>query len=96
MEEFKRICRSASAGFEEKNDALVEVVPLGPGSGVQVEIKSSVQLQYGDAIRQVVLDTIKEEGYTDLAIKVFDKGAWDYALRARVITALTKGAAECD
>lgn len=87
----KIIRKEASAGFEETNDALVTVSPQA-GQGVTVELTSSVQRQYGEYLVAFVEATVKAAGYQDVRIKVIDKGAWDYALKARVVTALSRGA----
>lgn len=86
---------SAVAGFEEKNDALVEVIPGASGSGIVVNLKSSVMRQYGKHLQQVITQTAQEAGFTDVIINVIDKGAWDYTIKARVEGALERGVTEC-
>lgn len=88
----KAIKKEATVGFSEKNDALVTITPLNDGKGVTVELTSSVQKQYGAHIEQLIVATVKELGYTDVHVKVIDKGAWDYALKARIAAALDRGA----
>lgn len=90
----KTVRKEASVGFEEKNDALVTVSPSEAGQGIVVELTSSVKRQYGEHIGQLVIETVKAAGYTDVRLKVQDKGAWDYALRARVEAALDRGDAQ--
>ena len=90
----KTIKQQVTIGFDETNDALVTVSPAQAGSGVSVELISPVKRQYGEHIYNLILSTVKELEYTDLHIAVQDKGAWDYALKARIATALERGSAE--
>jgi len=87
------IKKIATVGFEETNDALVTVRPQ-IGQGITVELISTVQRQYGEHLEALILDIVKKSNYTDVHVKVQDKGAWDYTLHARVIAALNRGAVE--
>lgn len=90
----KTVKREATVGFDDKNDALVTVTPCEAGQGIRVELTSPVKRQYGEHLEAVVLEVAKTAGYTDVKINVQDKGAWDYALRARVEAALARGDAQ--
>lgn len=59
-----------------KNDALVTVEPIA--SGIEIELTSKVIRQYGDQIKSVILNTVKEAGYDGVKVIVQDKNAWDY------------------
>jgi citrate lyase subunit gamma (acyl carrier protein) len=87
----KTIQKEVTVGFEETNDALVTVAPLAAGQGITLELISSVKRQYGEHLEALIVATVKDAGYTDLHVKVVDKGAWDYALQARIIAALNRG-----
>jgi len=87
----KSIQKEATVGFEETNDALVTVTPSMIGQGITVELVSSVKRQYGEHMEALIVATVTEAGYTDVHVKVVDKGAWDYALQARVVAALNRG-----
>jgi citrate lyase acyl carrier protein len=89
----KTLKKAAAVGFEESNDAAVTVSPQ-PGRGITVELTSPVKRQYGDHLTALVEATVKEAGYSDVHVQVRDKGAWDYALKARVAAALDRGGAE--
>lgn len=71
----------AAAGTLESSDVLVKV---SPADELQVEITSSVLAQYGDAIRAVVDETLKELDVTKARVELDDKGALDCTIRARV------------
>jgi citrate lyase acyl carrier protein len=87
----KTIQKEVTVGFEETNDALVTVTPLAAGQGITLELISSVKRQYGEHLEALIVETVKDAGYTDLHVKVVDKGAWDYALQARILVALNRG-----
>jgi citrate lyase subunit gamma (acyl carrier protein) len=83
------IVKTASAGTLESSDVFVEVAP-GKG-GVEVELESVVQLQFGEAIEAVVRDVLAENGVNNAAVRVTDRGALECVIRARVETALLRG-----
>ena len=84
------ILKSASAGTLESSDCLVTVEP---GSGVSLELSSSVMNQYGRQIKATVLDTLQRLGVENAAVTVVDKGALDCTLKARVECAVFRS---CD
>lgn len=86
----KRLLKTAQAGTLESNDAVITVAPAEPGSGLSVDIQSSVLLQYGESIRKVVEQTLSEQAVADAYVKVIDRGALDCTLRARVLAALAR------
>lgn len=87
--ESKELLHIASAGFEEKNDALVTVFP--GEAGIQVRLSSPVLRQYGRHMEGFIADVVRVAGYQDIVLEVKDKGAWDYTLKARVLAALERG-----
>lgn len=90
----KTIKKQITVGSEEKNDALVTVCPLLSNQGIIIELISPVKKQYGAHLESLILNTVEEAGYTDVHVKVLDRGAWDYALQARIIAALNRGVEE--
>lgn len=86
-----KISSTAQAGALESNDVLVTVVPNQEGGvQVQLETKGVILKQFGKQIEQVVRDKAAEMGVEDVTIKVQDKGALNYTIRARVQTALER------
>lgn len=83
------ISKSCSSRLRRKNDALVTVEPIA--SGIEIELTSKVIRQYGDQIKSVVLNTVKEAGFDGVKVIVQDKNAWDYTIKARVLGALERG-----
>lgn len=83
-----RIVTEAIAGTLESSDALVRVTP---SDELQIEVKSSVNAQYGSRIREVVDATLAKLGVTEGLISVDDKGALDFVIAARVEGAVARG-----
>lgn len=88
------IDRRSYAGTLESSDLLVEVMPAEPGQ-IVVEITSSVEKQFADLIKEVVINTLLELGVTSASVIVNDKGALDCVIRARVQAAVMR-ASESD
>ena len=60
----KNIVCAATAGFVEKNDVLVTVEPSQ--KGIEVALSSDVDRQYGEHMRNLIRDTVKEAGYDNV------------------------------
>ncbi len=86
--ERREIVRPARAGSVESNDLLVII---SPAEDLSIDISSEVSLQYGDDIKRVIEDTLKEFGVEKAQIKVEDKGALDFTIKARVEAAILRG-----
>ena len=83
------IKKTAMAGTLESSDAQVTVEPgngsVEPGDGtIELTIESSVIHQYGRQIRKVTLETLDRLGVDNAKVTIFDKGALDCTLKARV------------
>lgn len=83
------IIKIATAGTDEKSDAVITVEPCE--SGLQLEIKSVVMNQFGSAIEASVREVLAEMGVQNAIVRVADRGALDCVLRARVETAVLRG-----
>lgn len=60
-------------------------VTVEPGDGtIELTIESSVIHQYGRQIRKVTLETLDRLGVDNAKVTIFDKGALDCTLKARV------------
>lgn len=84
-----KIKKPSKAGTLESNDILVMVFP-NDDKGIELELESIVIKQFGERIREVILNKINEMGIEDITIKVEDKGALDYTIAARVETAIKR------
>ena len=85
------ILKPATAGTLESSDALVTVEPAG--SGIELELSSSVMNQYGRQIKATVLQTLERLDVKSCRVTVVDKGALDCTLKARVECAVFRS---CD
>jgi len=88
-----KITKVAKAGTLESNDILIMVMPNEDG-GIELELESIVMKQFGEQIRKVILDKIKSMGIEDIIVKAQDKGALDYAIEARIETAVKRAVSE--
>ena len=85
------ITKLAAAGTTESSDVYVEIQPA---EGITVEIESVVMGQFGDSVRQSVLDVLREQGVEGAKVRLMDRGALDCVIRARVETAVLRGKGE--
>jgi len=83
------INKPAKAGTLESNDIYVMIMPSD--EGVNIELESIVEDQFGDDIREVIKSKLSEMGITSVLVKATDKGALDYTIRARIEAAVTRG-----
>ncbi|MDP4160820.1 MAG: citrate lyase acyl carrier protein [Bacillota bacterium] len=83
------ITKVAKAGTLESNDILIMVMPNDSGD-VELELESIVMKQFGEVIRNVILNKVQEMGIEGITIKAQDKGALDYTIGARVETAIKR------
>ena len=85
------ILKNAVAGTMESSDAYVEIEP---GSGLNIALESVVQDQFGDQIRSVVEQVLKDNGVENANVRIIDRGALECVIRARVETAIIRGKGE--
>ena len=81
--------RQGQAGTLESNDAVITVAEAPAGSGIIIDLESSVKAAYGDTIcaeRTAAVKAVIEDAEVD----VRDKGALDCTIRARTLTAITR------
>ncbi len=85
------IRRKAQAGTIQSSDLMVFVEP-SPELLVQVE--STVKRQFEHLIRRKIAEVLVTHGVTAGVVRVNDRGALDYAIEARLETALHRSAGE--
>ena len=73
--------KTATAGTLESSDCMVTVEP---GEGIDFTLDSSVINQFGNQIRKVTMETLKNLGVDNVSIHIMDKGALDCTLKARI------------
>jgi len=86
-----RIRCKASAGTMQSSDLMVVVEPADT---LRIDIDSTVKKQYEHLIRARISATLEELEVSSGHIQVSDRGALDYAIAARVETAVRRAAKE--
>jgi citrate lyase subunit gamma (acyl carrier protein) len=85
------IARKAQAGTMQSSDLTVSVEPA---EALTVEVESTVKQQFEHLIRKVVDGVLAAHGVTAGRVRITDRGALDYAIQARLETALQRAAGE--
>ncbi|MDU4961354.1 MAG: citrate lyase acyl carrier protein [Sporomusaceae bacterium] len=84
--------QAAQAGTIESSDILIALSPAAAGSGIQIELVSPTAKQYGARMREVIAATLLAHGIKDAVVHANDKGALDYTIEARTLTAIERAA----
>lgn len=88
-----KLQKVAVAGTLESSDIMVTIEPV-PGDGIEIQLTSPVEKQFGERIRQVITATLEQMEVTGVCVTAVDKGALDCTIRARVRTAACRGAGQ--
>ena len=80
------IKETTSAGTIDKCDCLV-TVSKGEGD-IKINLSSKVLYQYGDSIRNIILQTLKKLHINDVTVDIEDMGAFEYVIVARLEAAI--------
>ena len=83
------IRKQAVAGTMQSSDLTVTVEPA---PSLDIQIESTVKQQFEPLIRAAVERTVARLGVSAVRVRVSDRGALDYAIEARVETALRRAA----
>ncbi|MGL5055443.1 MAG: citrate lyase acyl carrier protein [Fusobacteriaceae bacterium] len=83
------IKNSSKCGTLESNDIYILLTPSN--NGIEIELESSVEKQFGDQIRVVIEKSLKDLGITSVKVNAQDKGALDYTIKARIEGAVKRG-----
>lgn len=75
------------AGSIESNDSMITVQEADT---LSIEITSIVDAFFHDQIENVIKETLKERNIKNVKVICQDKGALDYTIKARLITALER------
>lgn len=76
-----------SAGSFESSDCMITV---SKSEQNEIVIESIVFDQFGDQIKDVILTTLNTLGVTNVRVECVDKGALDYTVKSRLMTALKR------
>ena len=75
------------AGTLESNDALITVYE---NDKLEIEISSIVYDFFKDEIEKVIKDTLTQLKIDKIKVVIVDKGALDYTIKARLVTAIKR------
>ena len=79
------IIKASLAGTMESSDIMIT---LEPGeAGIEIELTSTVEKQFGKEIRRVIAETLAVLGVSGARVTAVDQGALECTIRARVKTA---------
>lgn len=81
----------AAAGTLESSDIYIIIEP-NSANEIKIDLQSDVMAQFGENIKKVILDTLKELGVTSGTVTATDKGAIDPVIKSRVQTAALRSA----
>ncbi|KRK96930.1 citrate lyase acyl carrier protein [Secundilactobacillus odoratitofui DSM 19909 = JCM 15043] len=88
------IKETAVAGTLESSD--IQIMISKAADGIQIDLQSDVEKQFGDQIRSVITTTLNEMGVTAAKVKAVDKGALDCVIKARAIAAVQRASQTTD
>lgn len=89
------IKKEAIAGTLESSDILITIRP-SEAESIEIDLESDVKVQFGDQIEDLILSILNKHGIEKgVELRVVDKGAIDYVIKARTETAIYR-AAESD
>jgi len=80
----------AQAGSFESSDVMILVEGVPEKTGRNIELSSTVMLQFGERIRQIISEMLDEYGINDIHLIAKDKGALEITIKARLETALKR------
>lgn len=84
-----KIIKTAIAGTLESGDVQIMISP-NEGIGLEINLKSIVKAQFGNAIMATVMDVLKGYNIDDATVQIQDKGAFDSVIRSRMQTAVCR------
>ncbi|AZO94856.1 citrate lyase acyl carrier protein [Iocasia frigidifontis] len=90
-----KIKNAGMAGTLESSDINI-LIENNDQKGIEIDLKSIVQNQFGTQIKKVIQETLENLGITDAIVHANDKGALDCTIKARVLTAVYRAANKTD
>lgn len=83
--------KNSIAGTLESSDIQIIIEPM-ENDGIEIELKSSVEKQFGKQIRKVINSTLEALEMSNVKVVATDKGALDCTIKARVQCAAFRAA----
>lgn len=82
-----KIVKTGVAGTMESSDIIVTIEPAD-SEGIKLSLESDVMQQYGNKIKETILDTLNRLDVTAAIVTAVDKGALDCTVAARTESAV--------
>jgi citrate lyase subunit gamma (acyl carrier protein) len=79
--------KTAISGSIESNDCLITVEE---SDRLELIIESIVYDQFHHLIEKVIISTLNELGISNIKVYCNDKGALDYTIKSRLVTAIRR------
>lgn len=86
-----RVVKTGIAGTLESSDVMI-TISENSSTGINIELQSIVEKQFGKQIRKVITEKMAELGISDATVSVNDKGALDCTICARLEAATYRAA----
>ncbi|MBL4938214.1 citrate lyase acyl carrier protein [Clostridium sp. YIM B02515] len=86
-----KLLNNAIAGTLESSDIQIFIEPKEE-AGIEIELKSNVEKQFGRQIRKVIKETLESLRVEGAKVTANDKGALDCTIKARVQAAAYRAA----
>ncbi len=87
-----KIVKKSTAGTLESSDCLVTVTPANE---LIIQLESVSKKRFGQQLNALIEDTLAAFEIDSGYIEIIDRGALDYCLRARIITAIKRSIESC-
>lgn len=86
-----RVVKTGMSGTLESSDVMI-TVSENTSTGINIELQSTVEKQFGKQIRKIIKEKMEEIGISDATVSVIDKGALDCTISARLEAATYRAA----
>ena len=84
-----RVAEAGRRGTDVRSDCWVKITPSTSG-GIELSLKTKVEVMYGDATRQLVHDALTKLGVANARVEMEDAGALPWVQMARLEAAVRR------
>lgn len=82
--------KAVMAGTEKKGDVLITFEIISQSSDNEITVQSKVSKKYGEHIAELIETVLKSYKISGAKLEAQDFGAFDFAWKARIITAIER------
>lgn len=90
-----KVMDTGIAGTIESSDIMIRV-QKNDQEGIKIELSSSVEKQFGEHIRNVIIQCLEQKQIKQAHVIGIDKGALDCVIKARTSTAIDRACSNTD